>query len=451
MKNGEHRATLGGKLSGILVAAGSAVGLGNIWRFPYVAGENGGGAFLLLYLACILLFGLPLMLAEFSIGTSSRKNAVGAYRTHSRGWSLLGYNGVLAAFLILGFYFVVSGWTLEYTVHSLTGEFARYTATDQYEAAFDRFITNPWRPALYTVLFVAVTHVIIALGVQKGIERSAKILMPLLLLILLVLAVHAILLPGGMEGVKFLLEPDFSKITPRTMLVALGQVFFSLSIGLGCMITYASYFKPGTDLRRTALSVTLLDSFVAMLAGLVIFPAVFSAGIAPSSGPSLVFITLPYIFNGMPWSMVWSTVFFLLLVIAALTSTISLHEVLTAFFHEEGHMSRRRAAWCTSLSTAVLGIFASLSLGLLNGWRICGLDLFDSLDFVTANILLPAGGFFTCIFAGWRLDRSLLRNQITQNGRLPFRIFGLFIFLLRWVCPLVILLVFLDNLHIINF
>ncbi|MDE5709352.1 MAG: sodium-dependent transporter [Alistipes sp.] len=446
--NHSQRATLGGKLSAVLVAAGSSVGLGNIWRFPYVAGENGGGAFLAIYILCVLIVGLPLMIAEFSVGRASHLNAVGAYRKLDRKWSFLGYNGVLAAFLILGFYFVVSGWTAEYMVHSVTGELARYTSAEEYTAMFDRFIQNPWRPLLYTALFIVATHFVIALGVQKGIERSAKVLMPLLFLILVVLAVHSLLMPGGGEGLRFFLKPDFSKITPATVLTAMGQAFFSLSIGIGTMVTYASYFKPETNLRHTALNVTILDTLVALLAGIAIFPAVFSVGIEPSSGPSLVFITLPGIFNGMPLSMVWSSIFFLLLVVAALTSTISLHEVITAYMHEEWHLSRRGAAWATTASTIVLAALASLSLGILNGWKICGLNLFDSLDFLTANILLPAGGFFTCIFVGWRLDRRILRKQITNGGTLRFRIESLFLFLLRYLCPAVLLLVFLDNLGI---
>ena len=446
--NHSQRATLGGKLSAVLVAAGSSVGLGNIWRFPYVAGENGGGAFLAIYILCVLIVGLPLMIAEFSVGRASHLNAVGAYRKLDRKWSFLGYNGVLAAFLILGFYFVVSGWTAEYMVHSVTGELARYTSAEEYTAMFDRFIQNPWRPLLYTSLFIVATHFVIALGVQKGIERSAKVLMPLLFLILVVLAVHSLLMPGGGEGLRFFLKPDFSKITPATVLTAMGQAFFSLSIGIGTMVTYASYFKPETNLRHTALNVTILDTLVALLAGIAIFPAVFSVGIEPSSGPSLVFITLPGIFNGMPLSMVWSSIFFLLLVVAALTSTISLHEVITAYMHEEWHLSRRGAAWATTASTIVLAALASLSLGILNGWKICGLNLFDSLDFLTANILLPAGGFFTCIFVGWRLDRRVLRKQITNGDTLRFRIESLFLFLLRYLCPAVLLLVFLDNLGI---
>lgn len=441
-----QRATLGGKLSAVLVAAGSSVGLGNIWRFPYVAGDNGGGAFLAIYILCVLLLGLPLMIAEFSVGRASHLNAVGAYRALNPKWSFLGYNGVLAAFLILGFYFVVSGWTAEYMVHSITGELARYSTAEEYTAMFERFIINPWRPLLYTALFVLATHFVIALGVQKGIERSAKVLMPLLFLILITLAIHSLLMPNAAEGVRFFLKPDFSKITAATVLTALGQAFFSLSIGIGTMVTYASYFKPETDLRHTALNVTILDTLVALLAGIAIFPAVFSVGIEPTSGPSLVFITLPGIFHGMPLSMVWSSVFFLLLVVAALTSTISLHEVLTAYLHEEWHLSRKGAAWATTGATMALATLASLSLGLLDSWKICGLNIFDSLDYLTANILLPVGGFFTCIFAGWRLDRKILTAQITNEGRLPFRIRRIFVFLLRYLCPAVLLLVFLDNL-----
>ena len=431
MHHSHGRATLGGKLSAVLVAAGSSVGLGNIWRFPYVAGDNGGGAFLVIYILCVLLLGLPIMVAEFSVGRASHRNAVGAYRALAPKWSFLGYNGVVAAFLILGFYFVVSGWTAEYMVHSVTGSLARYTTADEYKSVFENFIQNPWRPVLYTALFVLATHFVIAMGVQKGIERSAKVLMP-----------------GGEEGLRFLFRPDFSKVTPSTVLVALGQAFFSLSIGIGTMVTYASYFKPDTNLRHTALNVTILDTLVAVLAGVVIFPAVFSVGIEPSSGPSLVFITLPGIFNSMPLSMVWSSVFFLLLVVAALTSTISLHEVVTVYLHEEWHLSRKTAAWLTTAATAALASLASLSLGVLSGWTICGLSLFDSLDFLTANILLPAGGFFTCVFVGWKLDRQILRDQITNNGELKFRIYGVFIFLLRYVCPAVLLLIFLDNLGV---
>lgn len=447
--NKHHRVTLGGKLSAVLVTAGSSVGLGNIWRFPYVAGDNGGGAFLVVYIVCVLLLGLPLMLAEFSVGRSTRLNAVGAYRALAPRWTPLGYNNVLTAFLILGFYFVVSGWTGAYVVRSLTGELARFTQPGQYAASFDALVAGPWRPVAYTCAFVLMTHAVIALGVEKGIERSARVLMPLLLAMLVILAVRALFMPGAGEGVRFLFHPDFSKVTPRTVLVALGQAFFSLSIGLGGMVTYASYFKSDTNLRHTAFHVTLIDTLVAVLAGLVIFPAVFSAGIAPSAGPSLVFITLPGIFNALPGAMVWSTVFFVLLAVAALTSTISLHEVLTVYIHEEWLLSRRAAAWLTTGATALLASLASLSLGAWDRLRIGSMNLFGALDFATANVLLPLGGLFISLFTGWVLDRRLLRRELTNDGALRGRIVPLFVFLLRWVCPVVLLLVFMDNLHLL--
>lgn len=449
MHHSHGRATLGGKLSAVLVAAGSSVGLGNIWRFPYVAGDNGGGAFLVIYILCVLLLGLPIMVAEFSVGRASHRNAVGAYRALAPKWSFLGYNGVVAAFLILGFYFVVSGWTAEYMVHSVTGSLARYTTADEYKSVFENFIQNPWRPVLYTALFVLATHFVIAMGVQKGIERSAKVLMPLLFVILIALSIHSLLMPGGEEGLRFLFRPDFSKVTPSTVLTALGQAFFSLSIGLGCLVTYASYFKNDTNITHTALQVAFIDTLVAVLAGLVIFPAVFSVGIEPTAGPSLVFVTLPAIFNTLPLSMVWSTIFFLLLVIAALTSTISLHEVLTVYVQEEWHLSRRAAAWIVTGACIVLGAAASLSLGAWQWLQLGGKSFFDLLDFVTANIMLPAGGFFICIFTGWVLDRRFMPAELTNHGALRLHLWPLLGMLLRWVCPVVILLIFLDNLGVL--
>lgn len=444
-----HRATFGGRLSAVLVTAGSAVGLGNIWRFPYVAGENGGAAFLLIYILSVLIIGIPIMLAEFAIGRNTHSNAVGAYRKLSKHWTALGYNSVIAPFLIMGFYLVVSGWTMEYMIHSITGEFTHVHTAEEYASLFTVFTQNPWRPVLYTAIFTLLTHGVIALGVQKGIERSARIMMPLLMIILIVLAIHSILLPNGMEGVKFLFTPDFSKVSASTFLTALGQAFFSLSIGLGCLVTYASYFKDDTNITHTALQVASIDTFVAILAGLVIFPAVFSVGIEPTAGPSLVFVTLPAIFNTLPLSMVWSAIFFLLLVIAALTSTISLHEVLTAYVHEEWHFSRRTSAWIVTAACTLLGAAASLSLGAWNWLQIGGKSFFDLLDFITANILLPAGGFFICIFVGWFLDRRFMPQELTNKGTIPLRLWPILRVLLRWVCPILILLIFFDNLGLL--
>lgn len=442
---GENRATLGGKLSAVLVATGSAVGLGNIWRFPYVAGENGGGAFLIIYIACILLLGVPVLLAEFTVGRHTHQNPVGAYRSLSKRWSFLGYNSAISSLLILGFYFVVSGWTLEYFTTSITGAISAYTTSAINAEQFAAFTSNPIRPVIYTILFALMTHVIIALGVQKGIERSSKMMMPILFIMLVILAIRSVTMPNGMAGLKFLFEPDFSKVTSKTILDAMGQAFFSLSIGLGCMITYSSYFNNKTNLQNTAYNVVVLDTMVAILAGMVIFPAVFSVGIEPTSGPSLVFVTLPSIFNTMAFGSLWSSLFFLLLVVAALTSTISLHEVLTAYIHEEWHLPRKRAAWLVTIATMVLACASSLSLGAWNDFKIFGLSLFDSLDFVTANVLLPLGGFFTSAFAGWVLDRKILRNEISDHGRMKNRLFGLLVVLLRWVCPVLLLSIFLDN------
>ena len=444
----ETRGNFGSKLGVILATAGSAVGLGNVWRFPYMAGQNGGAAFILIYLVCIILLGLPGMMSEFIIGRHSASNAARAYTNlgKHKAWGALGLMGIITSMIILGFYAVVAGWCLQYLYASIMG--GVHGDAEYVKTYFQTFAADPIRPTLWAVGFILLTHMVVVRGVRNGIEKASKILMPMLFFLLIVIVIASCSLPGAMKGVEFLLKPDFSKVDENVLLEALGQAFFSLSIGIGTMVTYASYFKPDTNLRHTALNVTILDTLVAVLAGVVIFPAVFSVGIEPSSGPSLVFITLPSIFNDMPLSMVWSSVFFLLLVVAALTSTISLHEVVTVYLHEEWHLSRKTAAWLTTAVTAALASLASLSLGVLSGWTICGLSLFDSLDFLTANILLPAGGFFTCVFVGWKLDRQILRDQITNNGELKFRIYGVFIFLLRYVCPAVLLLIFLDNLGV---
>lgn len=440
------RDTLGGRLSAILVAAGSAVGLGNIWRFPYIAGENGGGAFLIIYIGCILLLGLPVLLAEFSVGRNTHKNAVGAYRSLSKKWTFIGYNGLIAPFIVLGFYFVVSGWTLEYFVTSVTGHISQYTSSAVNTEMFDKFTLNPLRPIIYTLVFILITHTVIVLGVQKGIERSAKFLMPMLFFVLIILALRSITMPGGMEGLKFFFKPDFSKITAGIFLNAMGQAFFSLSIGLGCMVTYASYFKSETNLQTTALHVIILDTLVAVLASMVIFPAVFSVGIEPTSGPSLVFVTLPAIFNTMSLKTLWSSAFFLLLAVAALTSTISLHEVLTVYISEEWKMSRRKAATLATSLVTVMACAASLSIGIWKEYTIFGLTFFDLLDFISANIILPLGGLFTSIFVGWYMDRKTLRDEITNKGTLPSFIYKVTTVLLRYVCPVLLTVIFLYNL-----
>lgn len=448
-----QRATFGSKLGVILVSVGSAVGLGNIWRFPYIAGEGGGGAFLIIYLLCLLIMGIPVLTAEFFVGKYTHLNAVGAYRKLAprTPWVAIGYNGVLAAFLIYGFYSVVAGWTLHYIWESASGALAQFSTPAEYEAHFNSFVTNPWKPTLATVGFMLITHVIIMLGVQKGIERSSKLMMPMLFVILLVLCGRSISMEGGMEGLKFLFTPDFSKVTSQTFLNAVGQSFFSISAGLGCMIVYASYFSDSTKIGSTAVSVALIDTLVAVLAAVMIFPAVFSVGIQPTAGPSLVFITLPNILNTLSFSWLWSTIFFLLLALAALTSTISIHEVVTAYVSEQWNVRRNSAAWLSTGAMLVLGIVCSLSFSVLSGWTIGGRSIFDFFDYLTANFMLPIGGIFTCLFVGWKIDQTLLKNEITNYGTARFIGIKTYVFLLRWIAPTCILLVLLNQLGIVKF
>ena len=445
------RATFGSKIGVILATVGCAVGLGNIWRFPYMLGENGGAAFLLVYISCILFLGIPVMITEFFIGRYSRKNAAGAFKVMAPGtkWSVIGYNGVTAAFLILGYYAVVSGWTLEYIVQAFSGSLEGKNATD-FADEFTAFSTGVFRPILWTVVFIALTHIIIISGVKEGIERASKVMMPVLFLILIALCVRSATLPGASEGLSFLFNPDFSKIDSSVVLSAMGQAFFSLSIGMGCLITYASYFGKQTNLQTTALQVTILDTLVAVLAGVMIFPAVFSFGIEPTTGPELVFITLPNVFEQLPFGNIWSFVFFVLLALAALTSTISLHEVSTAYVHEEYHISRKKAAVIVSIGVTILGILSSLSMGLLKSYTLFGLNFFNLLDFVTAKIMLPLGGMMICIFTAKRVDKLLLKEEVTNHGTIRFYFFSTYVFFVKYIAPIGIGLIFFNELGLLK-
>lgn len=446
-----NRVTFGSKIGVILATVGCAVGLGNIWRFPYMLGANGGAAFLLIYIVCILLLGIPVMTTEFFIGRHSRRNAAGAFKVMAPGtkWSVIGYNGVLAAFLILGFYSVVSGWTLEYIYQAVTGSLQGKTATD-FTLDFESFSAGIYRPIGWTVVFIAITHFIIISGVEKGIERASKIMMPVLFLILVALCIRSVTLDGASEGLAFLFKPDFDKITSSVVLSAMGQAFFSLSIGMGCLITYSSYFNKEAKLQTTALQVTILDTLVAVLAGIMIFPAVFSFGIAPTAGPELVFITLPNVFEQMPLGNIWSLVFFVLLALAALTSTISLHEVATAYVHEEYHITRKKAAWFVSTGVLILGILSSLSFGVLKEATIFGLTFFEALDYLTAKIMLPLGGMLICIFVGTRIDKKILKAELTNEGTIPFHFFNTYAFFIKYIAPVAIGIIFLNELGLIK-
>ena len=447
----ENRVTFGSKLGVILATVGCAVGLGSVWRFPYMLGTNGGAAFLLVYILFTIFLGVPVMITEFFIGRHSRSNTVGSFKKLAPGtrWAWIGYNGILAAFLILSYYSVVSGWTLEYVWQTLTGKLYGTHATD-YTTGFQDFASNPFRPIFWMGVFVGLTHFIIVSGVEKGIERASKVMMPLLFLILIVMCVRSVTLPNAEAGLAYLFKPDLSKLTSSVVLSALGQAFFTLSLGMGCLITYSSYFGKDTDMQKTAWEVTLINTFVAVLAGIMIFPAVFSFGIAPSAGAELVFITLPNVFEQLPFSTLWSLIFYILLAMAALTSTISLHEVATAYVLEEFHLSRRKAAWIVSIGVFALGIFSSLSFGVMKGFTIGGLTFFEAVDYLTAKIMLPLGGMLTCIFVGTRIDKKVLKAELTNEESVRFRLFSVYVFFMKYVAPIAIGIVFLNELGLLQ-
>lgn len=445
----QEREHFGSKIGVIMASAGSAIGLGNIWKFPYEAGENGGAAFIIIYLACILFIGLSVVIAEFAIGRRSGANAVGAFKklAPNSGWWVTGMLGVFSAIAILSFYGVVAGWTLEYLYQAVTNSFVDKTP-EQLGSMFDTFVASPFKPLLWQVVFMALTCLLLLGGVKKGIERYSEILMPLLFVVIVLLGIRSVTLPGASAGIKFLFQPDFSKIDMNTVLNALGHAFFSLSLGLGCLITYGSYISKKENLIGISIQVVILDTVIALLAGVAIFPAVFAYGIEPSAGPSLVFITLPNVFQQMPGGMLWGILFFLLLSVAALTSSISLLEVVTAYASEQLKLKRRTALILSTILITIIGVFCSLSLGNYDHFKLLGLNLFDFLDKLTTNYLLPIGGLFTSLFVGWRMKKADFEDELTNSGRFKVKAFNLIRFALRYVSPIGIFIVFLGKLGI---
>lgn len=449
-----ERANFGSKIGVILATAGSAVGLGNVWRFPYMAGENGGAVFIMIYVICVVLLGIPCMVSEFIVGRHGQANTARAFRSLSGGtpWALIGYMGVLTGFLITGYYAVVSGWCLQYIWASLIGHLQG--DPEYFKTYFADLSMHPVKPVLWTVIILGITYLIIEHGVRDGIERASKMLMPTLFILLLIIVGASCMLPNADKGIEFLFKPDMSKFTPDVFLGALGQSFYSLSIAMGCLCTYASYFTRSTNLTKSASQIALIDCMVAILAGLMIFPAAFSVGVNPDSGPSLIFITLPNVFQqafaAIPvLGYCISLLFFVLLSLAALTSLMSLHEVSTAFIHEELMVSRKKAALIVTILTSIIGAFCSLSLGAVDGLVVFGKSLFDWFDFITGQIFLPIVGFLTCIFIGWFVPHHIVKEEFTNSGELKsqsyVRLFHIFIFLVKYVCPLAILLIFLHQ------
>lgn len=446
----DERGSFGSKLGVVLASAGSAVGLGNIWRFPTETGRNGGAAFILIYLIFVFSLAMPVMVSEFVLGRHSRSNTVEAYKRlapHSP-WPLIGLLGVLAGFLVLSFYSVVAGWTLDYSLLSLTGTLSEH---DDFGALFSSFVSHPYRPIFFMVFFLLFTHFIVARGIESGIERFSKLMMPLLLAIIVLLVVLSVSMPGAGEGLRFLLQPDFSKVTREVVFSAMGQAFFSLSVGMGVLVTYSSYFSRDTRLFSSAVNVCVIDSMVAILSGFIIFPTVFSVGVQPDAGPGLVFVTLPNVFkqtfeNAPLLGDLFSILFYLLLLLAALTSSISMLEISTAYIRERFHIARLRASWMVTGVCMVLGAFCSLSFGPWHDVTIFGMGFFDLFDFLTAKFIMPLGGIGLCLFVGWRMDQNMVRDELSNKGEIPTPWYKPLMWLIRYVAPLGIAIVFFNEL-----
>jgi neurotransmitter:Na+ symporter, NSS family len=432
------------RLGFILAAMGSAVGLGNIWRFSYVTGENGGAAFLLVYLLCIIAIGIPIIMAEFTIGRKAQSDAVGSFEKLAPGkpWIVAGFMGVASAFIILSFYGVVAGWTVKYLFSYLTGGFTVENDA-QYGDVFGGFITSTYEPLLWQFLFMALTIGIVYMGVKKGIEASNKFLMPLLAILVIILAGYSLTLGGASEALSFLFSPDWSKLAdPNVYLAALGQAFFSLSLGMGALITYGSYLSNKEKLPGAALGVAALDTGFAIIAGLMIFPAVFAFGINPGHGPTLVFVTLPGIFDSIAFGTLFGFAFFLLLAAAALSSAVSLLEVAVAYFIRKFSWSRQKASLIVGGIIFLLGVPSSLGYGLLSDITFFGNDILDSMDFIASNILLPLGGLIIALFMGWGWKKS---DALADSDFGDTAIGNAWVFTLRYIAPIAIFVIFLAS------
>jgi len=442
----EHWAT---KLGFVLAASGSAVGLGNIWRFPYKAGQYGGGAFMIAYIAAVIIIGIPIIIAEFIIGRSAQKSPVGAFRElrQSRFWPLVGWLGVLSGFVILSYYSVVGGWILKYIWESTVHFFAQGTSG----VLFESFLASPLEQIVWHGLFMLITVFIVRGGIMSGIEKWSKILMPALLLILAVLMVNSLMYSGAGEGLRFILKPDFSKLTPAGILEALGQAFFSLSLGMGAMLTYGSYLEKETNISSSALEIVALDTLCALMAGLMIFPIVFTYQVDPQVGPGLFFVTLPEAFSRMPAGQLIAISFFILIAFAAITSAISLLEVVVSFFIDECNWSRKKADYVMGLVIFLLGIPSALSWSSFKGFTLLGSrDIFDSLDCLATNYMLPIGGFFIVIFAGWILTHGEKEAEIKRLEN-TFHFYPIWHFLVKYITPLAVFVILLQKTGILKF
>ncbi len=435
------------RLGALLAIAGSAIGLGNLWKFPYMVGDNGGSIFILFYLIFVVLICLPVMLSELVFGRNTQRNIFGAFRklAPNTSWRFVGVISIVAAFVILSFYSVVAGWTLEYIFQSVRNAFAGQTA-EQIGQFFADFSSSTFRPLLWHIIFMALTACIVLFGVRRGIERCSKLLMPLLFLLIVMLAVRTATLPGAAEGIQFLFRPDWSKFSTQTLVGALGQAFFSLSLGMGVMATYASYIPKKEPLVKTAVQSSIADTTFALIAAVAIVPAVFAFGLAPTQGPGLAFVALPTVFQQMPGGTIFAVIFFVIFLLAALTSSISILEVQVAYWVEEFHVGRRKATLLTTLVTAAVGVFCSLSFGVLSDFKILGKTFFELMDFLATNVLLPVGSLLFVMFVGWRMSKATMHRELSMGAGRKMRAVSLVIFfVVRYVAPIAIVLVLLSG------
>jgi neurotransmitter:Na+ symporter, NSS family len=445
MKNHEQ---WNSKLGFILAAAGSAIGLGAIWKFPYVAGTNGGAIFFLLFILLIIIVGAPILIAEFIIGRKTQKDAVRAYQQLAprTGWHIIGIAGVIFSFILLSFYSVVGGWILSYLARSFTGRLANAN----YGNLFNEIIANPIEVVICQFIFMVMTIMVVKGGVQKGIERASKYMMPALFILFIVLAIRSVTLDGAGAGLEFLLKPDFTAMTGETILLALGQAFFTLSVGISVMVTYASYLSKSENIAKSAFSVAGLNILICFLAGLVIFPAVFALGFEPGAGPGLVFVVLPAVFNEMAFGSFFLCFFLILLLFATLTSAFSILEIVVAVLVKDDKEKRGKMAWTSGLVIFIVGVPSALSFGVLSDVQIFGKSIFDAADFLVSNIGLPVGAFFISLFVGFRIPRKLVKEELALGTKGMGFLFDIWYFTIRFVAPIAIVLVFLNSIGILS-
>ena len=443
------RDSFGSRFGALVAMAGSAVGLGNLWRFPYLVGENGGAAFIIIYIILSFLICLPIFISEFVVGRRSQKNAFAAFRDLSNGsaWRWVGLLTIIVPLIVLSYYSVIGGWSIDYLLKSLTFSFTGGESQSAINTMFGDFVSSTWGPLAAHTAFMLVTTLIVVVGIKDGIEKFSKVMMPLLFVIVIGIAIYSVSLPGAKAGLDYLFKPDFSKIDAKTVAAALGQAFFSLSLGFGTIMTYASYVSKKENIMTQSAATAVSDLMFALIAGIAIMPAVFAFGISPQAGPGLVFQTLPYVFGQMPAGGIVAILFFIALIVAALTSSISMLEVAVAYLVEEKNFSRIKACILLFMVCWAVGAVCSLSFGPLSHVQIGGGNIFDFFDNLSSNILMTLGSLFTVLFVGWRLKKTDVYDEFTNGGKLSrnAKAFGVLWFLMRYVCPLAIIVIFISG------